>query len=86
MVGIENLAVSTKNGFDEVNTKLDDSKKEFTEFKKDAELSLYNVDRKLQTVDDRLEAIERSLGPLVQIPLFMQKEIRNQSTLESLAP
>jgi predicted nuclease with TOPRIM domain len=70
---IDGLAVIAKKGFDETNEKLDD----LVEFKKNAELTLYNMDRKLHTVDQRLDAIEKTLGPLVHVSGFMQKEIRN---------
>ncbi|OHA18371.1 MAG: hypothetical protein A2836_03235 [Candidatus Taylorbacteria bacterium RIFCSPHIGHO2_01_FULL_45_63] len=83
---LEKLGVITAHGFDTTvaETKFTEFKDEFTEFKDDmtefaqkTALTLFNMDSKLQTVDQRLDAIEKTLGPLVQVSSVMQKEIRD---------
>jgi len=55
---IDNLAIATKNGFDEMHEFRD----EMLDFKKETSLTLFNVDIKLKDVDDRLREIEKSTG------------------------
>ncbi|HCB35216.1 MAG: hypothetical protein A2W52_03695 [Candidatus Taylorbacteria bacterium RIFCSPHIGHO2_02_49_25] len=73
---VDSLARSTKEGFD----RMDAFHNEMTEFAHKTSLTLFNIDGKLQTVDQRLDAIEKTLGPLVQVSSFMQKEIRELNT------
>lgn len=69
---VDGLARSTKQGFDAAFA----FQKDMTEFAHKTALTLFNIDSKLQTVDQRLDAIEKTLGPLVQVSSVMQKEIR----------
>jgi len=69
---IDSLAVMTKKGFDKMVTK-----DEFEDYKDEIGMTLYNIDSKLRTVDERLDAIEKTMGPLVRISGIMQNEIRD---------
>ncbi|HEY4516057.1 MAG TPA: hypothetical protein VJH67_02625 [Candidatus Paceibacterota bacterium] len=69
---VDSLAISAKNGFDNMV-----SKTEFGDFKDEINTTLFNIDNKLRTVDQRLEAIEKILGPLMRVSSLMQNEIRN---------
>lgn len=85
---IENLAIITNNGFANTVSKEDFSefkeemtefKEEMTEFKHKTGLTLFNIDSKLQTVDQRLDAIEKTLGPLVHVSDAVQRELREHN-------
>lgn len=77
---VDSLARSTKEGFD----KADAFQDEMTEFAKKTPLTLFNMDSKLQTVDQRLDAIEKTLGPLVQVSSALQRELREHERRLSL--
>lgn len=72
---VDSLARSTKEGFD----KAEAFQEEMTEFAKKTALTLFNVDSKLQTVDQRLDAMERTLGPLVHVSNAVQRELREHN-------
>lgn len=69
---VEGLAIMTVNGFENTVSKTDftEFRDEMTDFKKKTGMMLFNIDSKLQTVDQRLDAIEKTLGPLVRHRLF----------------
>ena len=75
---IEDLAIITKKGFDNTVSKEEftEFKTEMTEFKKGTETTLFNLDGHAKKTNERLDAIEKAMGPLVQVSGFMQKEIR----------
>ena len=82
---VDSLAIATKRGFDNTVSKTEftefkeemlDFKRDMTDFKKKAEMTFFNLDSHARTTNERLDAIEKILGPLVQISSFMQKEIR----------
>ena len=79
---IDYLAIASKTEFDRVNTKLDQmvTKYDFNEFKKQIETTLFNIDGKLHTVDQRLDVIEKALGPLVYASAGMQRIMREYGT------
>jgi len=81
---IEQLAITTKKGFDgvdqrfkEVDERFNDIESDLATFKKETESTLFSMNSKLETIDNRLDAIDKTLGPLVQISGAMQTEIRS---------
>ena len=80
---IDDLAVMVQNGFADMSEKMV-TKIEFNEFKADmfgfrnkTDMTLFNLDNHAQETNKRLDAIEKALGPLVQVSSFMQNEIRS---------
>jgi|SRR3989338_452669 len=69
---VDSLARSTKEGFG----RMDAFHTEMTEFAQKTALTLFNMDSKLQTVDQRLDAIEKALGPIVHASSFYQSALR----------
>ena len=83
---VDVLARSTKQGFDSITTK-----QEFTEFKEDMTafakqtgITLFNLDSHARTANERLNAIEKALGPLVQASSFYQNTLREHERRLSL--
>lgn len=85
---VDNLAIATNRGFEnaiskkefgEFKEEMTDFKEEMTDFAKKTNLTLFNIDGKLQTVDQRLDAIEKTLGPLVHVSNAVQRELREHS-------
>lgn len=85
---IDSLAMITKRGFDntvskeafgEFKEEMTDFKIDITEFAQKTSLTLLNIDAKLQTVDQRLDAIEKTLGPLVHVSNAVQRELREHN-------
>ncbi len=78
---VDNLAIATKRGFDNTVSKEEfgEFKDEMTEFKQKTELTLFNIDSKMQTVDQRLDGIEKTLGPLVHVSNALQNELREHA-------
>ena len=83
---IESLARITKAGFDntvsktefnEFKTEMYDFRDHMLGFEKKTDITLLNLDNHAQETNKRLDAIEKTLGPLVQVSGLMQKEIRN---------
>ena len=84
---LDALAVTTKRGFDNVHGELKEFKDEMHEFKDEmhefknkTEESLFNLNSHANQTNDRLDAIEKTLGPLVHVSSIMQKEIRSLNT------
>lgn len=73
---IDSLARMTKKGFDDMYEFIN----EMTDFKNEAGMTLFNIDSKLRTVDQRLDAIEKILGPLMKTTFVMGNEIRGLNT------
>lgn len=75
---VEGLAIMTANGFKNTvsKTNFTEFRDEMTDFKRKTGMTLFNIDSKLQTVDQRLDAIEKTLGPLVQASSFYQSTLR----------
>lgn len=78
---VEGLAIMTANGFEKTVSKTDfaEFRDEMTDFKKKTGMTLFNMDSKLQTVDQRLDAIEKTLGPLVHVSNAVQRELREHN-------
>lgn len=83
---IDSLARITKAGFDntvsktefnEFKTEMYDFRDDMLEFEKKTNTTLLNLDGHAQETNNRLDAIEKTLGPLVQVSGLMQKEIRS---------
>ncbi len=68
---IEKLAVITAHGFETtvVKTEFTEFKNDMTEFAQKTAVTLFNMDSELQTVDQRLDSIEKTLGPLVYVQM-----------------
>ena len=84
---VDNLAVITKRGFDNVHGELKefkdemhDFKDEMHDFKNKTDATLFTLSSKANETNDRLEAIEKTLGPLVHVFSVVQKEIRSLNT------
>ncbi len=63
---MEDLAVMVQKGFADTQERMVE-KGGFDDFKSKTEKTLYNIDIKLQSVDKRLDSIEKVLGPLVHV-------------------
>ena len=76
---IEKLAVITARGFENTvsKTEFTEFKNEMTDFAKKTGVTLFSLDSHARTTNERLDAIEKILGPLVQVSSVMQKEIRD---------
>ena len=81
---IDTLAVITKKGFDDVHSELKEFKDEMYEFKNEmhefkdkTEKSLFDLNSHANETNERLNAIEKTLGPLVLVSSVVQKEIRS---------
>ncbi len=76
---VEKLAVITARGFENTVSKtvFTEFKDDMTEFAKKTGVTLFNLDSHARTTNERLDAIEKILGPLVQVSSVMQKEIRD---------
>ncbi len=76
---MDDLAIMIKNGFDNTVTK--DEFNEFRDhmfgFEKKTNITLLNLDGNAQETNKRLDSIEKTLGPLVQVSDLMQKEIKS---------
>lgn len=57
--------------------RIDDFIEDMTGFRKEVSLTLFNMDRKLEDVDNRLREIEKSFDPPMRVSTLMQSEIRN---------
>ena len=77
---VDNLAVITKRGFDNVHGELKEFKDEMHDFKNKTDATLFTLSSKANETNDRLDAIEKTLGPLVHVSSIMQKEIRSLNT------
>lgn len=77
-VTVDNLAIATNKGFENTVSKEEfgEFKEEMVEFTKKTSLTLFNIDGKLQTVDQRLDSIEKTLEPLMLASGAMQRELR----------
>ncbi len=73
---IDDLAVATKNGFDEMGGELRGFQNEMTDFRKKTEITLFNLDSHARTTNERLNAIEKILEPLMLVSGAMQHELR----------
>lgn len=80
---VDGLAISTNKGFDEVKAGAREFKKEMTEFKEDMTdfskktgVTLFNLDSHARTTNERLDAIEKTLEPLMFASGAMQRELR----------
>ncbi len=75
---VDNLAIATKRGFDNTvsKTEFTEFKSEMTEFKKNTERTLFNLDSHARTANERLDAIEKTLEPLIFVSGAMQRELR----------
>lgn len=73
---VDGLAVSTKKGFDEVKADIAEFKSEVSEFKGKTEMTLFSLDSSARTTNMRLDAIEKTLGPLIHLPGAVQREFR----------
>lgn len=85
-ITLDDLAIMIKNGFDntvakeefkEFKTEMYDFRDHFFEFEKKTNTTLLNLDTHAEETNKRLEAIEKILGPLLQVSGLMQKEIRS---------
>ena len=77
---IDNLAVITKRGFDNVHDELKEFKGEMHDFRNKTDATLFTLSSKANQTNDRLEVIEKTLGPLVHVFSVVQKEIRSLNT------
>src|SRR3989338_4928961 len=68
---VDSLARSTKEGFD----RMDSFHTDMTEFAKKNSLTLFNIDSKLQTVDQRLDTMEKSLPSLGTLSDALKREV-----------
>ena len=76
---IEQLAITTKKGFDGVDERFNTIDERFNDVDvrfNIIEKNLFAIDSKIESIDKRLESIEQTLGPLVQVSGAMQHEIR----------
>lgn len=69
MESIDSLVISVKHGFEEMYEFRD----EMYGFKNKTETTLFSLDSHARQTNERLDAIEKTLGPLVQVSSFMQK-------------
>ena len=85
-ISLDGLAVMIQRGFSSTVNKEEfisfkdemyDFKDEMLSFKSKTESALYNINEKLQTIDGRIDAIEKTLGPLVHVTGALQREYRN---------
>ena len=75
---ISDLAIFTKRGFDQTVSleTFNDFTHDMLAFKKHTETTLFNLDGHARTTNERLDAIEKALGPLVQTTSFYQQTLR----------
>ena len=76
---LDGLAVMVQSGFTDMQERMLE-KPDFMDFKSKAEQILYAIDGKLQSVDQRLDAIEKTLGPLVHVTDALGREYRHLET------
>lgn len=83
---IDDLAIITERGFNRTVSKEEftEFKGEMTDFKKNTERTLFNLDSHARTTNERLDAIEKVLGPLVQTSSFYQSTLREHERRLSL--
>ena len=75
---VDSLARSTKEGFDNIATKQEfvAFKEDMTDFAKKTGVTLFNLDSHARTTNERLDAIEKTLEPLMLASGAMQREFR----------
>ncbi|GEM_PF-2713582 len=69
---VDSLARSTKEGFD----RMDAFHTDMAEFAQKTSLTLFNLDSHARTTNERLDAIEKTLEPLMLVSGAMQREFR----------
>lgn len=77
---VDSLARSTKEGFDRMDTFHD----EMNDFVKKTGVTLFSLDSHARTANERLDAIEKVLGPLIQTSSFYQSTLREHERRLSL--
>ncbi|MEK7169700.1 MAG: hypothetical protein AAB767_00240 [Patescibacteria group bacterium] len=73
---VDALARSTNAGFLEVKKDVREFKTEMTEFVQKTSLTLFNLDSHARTANERLDAIEKTLEPLMFASGATQRELR----------
>ncbi len=83
---VDNLAISTKKGFDNTVSKKEftefkdemiEFKEEMTDFKKRTDTTLFNMDNHARETNIRLDKIEKTLPSIVSMSETMENEIRS---------
>src|SRR3989344_9497443 len=77
---VDALARSTKQGFDAAQ----EFQKDMTEFANKTGVTLFNLDSHARTTNERLDSIEKTLGPIVHLPGVVQRELREHDRRLSL--
>ena len=77
---VDTLARSTKQGFEAAH----EFQKDMAEFAQKTSVTLFNLDSHARTANERLDAIEKTMGPIVHLPSVMQREFRDYDRRLSL--